>query len=131
MRTKYNPQPTNIYVNHYMRGGSSIGEYFRAYGPYQYGGGVISTLRKIAIPLFKNVVKPAIKHGLKKAVPIIKHEGSQILKSGLRDLSDVIRKKSTAKEMIKKNKKIIRKRVADIIDSQINPKRQRKDIFDV
>ena len=129
MRVKYTPQANAIYVNHYMRGGSSIGEYFRAHSPYQYGGGFLSTLGKIAIPLFKKVIKPAIKQGLRKAVPMIKSEGSALLKSGLKDVSDVIRKKQTAKDMINKNKKLIRKRVADIIDSQIEPKRQRSDIF--
>ena len=53
MRIQYKPQPNNVYIGHYMRGGSSIGEFFRASIPYQYGGGFLSSLSKIAIPLHK------------------------------------------------------------------------------
>ena len=131
MKVKYQPQPKHIYVEHYMRGGSSIGEYFRANAPYHYGGGFLSSLSKIAIPLFKSAIKPMIKHGMQKALPIIKDEGKRLLKSGLKDFSDVLQKKQTARQMIDKNKRNIRKRVADIIESQVSPKRIRSDIFNV
>ena len=131
MKVKYQPQPKNIYIQHYMRGGSSIGEYFRANSPYHYGGGILSSFSKIALPIFKNVIKPIIKTGIKKAMPMIKQEGSKFLKSGLKDVSEVLQKKQTTRQMIDKNKKKIKKRVADIIESHISPKNQKSDIFNV
>ena len=69
MKVKYQPQPKHIYLEHYMRGGSSIGEYFRAHSPYHYGGGFLSSLSKVAIPIFKNTIKPLIKRGVKRLYP--------------------------------------------------------------
>ena len=130
MKVRYSPHPTDVYVAHYMRGGSSIGEYFRANAPAQYGGGLFSTIGKMAIPLLQKTIIPFVKRTLKRAVPMLKEEGGKVLKSGLKDISDILRKKQNAKQMIKKNKILIRKRVADIIDSQLDQKK-RRDIFSV
>ena len=62
---------------------------------------------------------------------MIKKEGSQLLRSGLKDVSEVLQKKQTARQMIDKNKKKIRKRIADIIDSHASPKKYKSDIFEV
>ena len=135
MRAKYTPHPSHIYENHYMRGGSAIGEYFKANAPLQYGGGIgnlLASIGKTAIPLLQRTVMPAMRKIAKRAIPIIKKEGKIILKSGLKEISDVLKNKQNTKQALKKNKAFIKKRVASMIDQELydaSPKRARTDIF--
>ena len=137
MKVKHTPFDSRVYTNHYMRGGSEIGPYFKA---TQYGSGglsgLLATLTKYAVPLFKQNILPSLKSvtkkAIKKAIPMIQREGHSALKNSLNEISNVILKKKTGKQAWADSKSRIRKRVAEIIDDNISESKRAKrgDIFD-
>ena len=120
-----------------MRGGSEIGNYFKA-TPVQHGAGLsglLATMVKYAVPLFKRKILPAIKNitsqTMKKAIPMVKKEGNTVLKSGLKEISDVLSKRKTTKQAWNDSKIRVKKRAAEIInDTLTNSKHPKQgDIF--
>ena len=137
MKVKYTPQSSQVYVKHYMRGGSEIGSYFKA-TPILYGSGLsglLATITKYAVPLFKQSILPAIKNitkdTLTKAIPMIKKEGQSALNNSLKEVSNVLLKKKSGKQAWTDSKSKIRKRVAEMIDDNLSESKRakRSDIF--
>ena len=124
---QFQPASTQTYVNHYLHGGSEIGNYFIA-NQLGYGlTGLISSIAKRAVPLLKQNIKSFARKSAQKAIPIIKREGGKFLKDSANEVINVINKKQSKKDAWKNTKNRIKKRALDIIESEINPKKPRID----
>lgn len=124
---QFQPASTQTYVNHYLHGGSDIGNFFVA-NQLGFGlSGLISSIAKKAVPLIKQNVKSFAKKSAQKAIPILKREGGKFIKDSANELLGVINKKQSKKDAWKNTKDRIKKRALDIIENEINPKKPRID----
>lgn len=134
MKVKYVPC-SKTYDDYYMQRGHNSLVYFKG-TPIQRGygiGGLIASLARSAIPLFKKAVIPTLgkmgKSMMKRAIPMVKKGAKHALQEGLSGVEDVLTKKKAPKQVLKERSGHMRKRIAEIVREELqgtNAKKAKK-----
>lgn len=116
--TKFTPCQ-ELYNNHYCQNGGNIAVFE---GSLQHGhgiGGVIAGLARMAIPLLSKTAKTT-------AIPMLKKAGKHALSIGVDAASKVLMRKMKPKDAAKQSAQLLGKRIAEIIQSDIAPKKRKR-----
>lgn len=128
MRAKFIPDQ-KAYEDYYMHRGH--GGYYTGL-PVQYGhglGGLIAGLVRTIAPVLRRAAVPAIKQvgklAMKRAIPMSKKIAKHAITAGLTGLGDVVAEKKSSKQALADSKKLVRKRVAELLQNEVKKKKKR------
>ena len=132
VRAKYVPD-TKFYNEYYSQHGGSANLPVFSGRVIQKGyglGGLIAGLARSVIPILTKNVTPLMSRGIKYAMPLVKKGakdiGKHVLSSGVKEIADVLNNKTTAKSAMTRQKKEMKRKLAEVITDTPRSKRKRK-----
>lgn len=97
-----------------------------------YGlGGLIASLSRSIIPLLGKTVKPLLKEGVKRAIPVIKETATEVgkhaLSTGTKTLADVLANKKTLKSGIAGQTAEMKRKLLEVMsESHLKTKKRKR-----